>query len=83
MKVEFIDRPLKTIVTEDLLQVILKLQVLITHIDKYMEGLTPIRSVMEDERWSRANDVTGHINLAILDLADLLSMELADKILED
>jgi hypothetical protein len=37
----------------------------------------------ESLKVERANDVISHINSAIADLADLLSMELAEKIVEN
>lgn len=88
MKSELINQKLKTIVSEDLLQVVLKLHELRTPVSNYAKGLADkyelgINNRDESLKMGRANDVVDHINSAIADLADLLSMELAEKIVEN
>lgn len=88
MRLELINQSLKVIVPEDLLQVVLKLQELRTPVSNYVKGLADkyelgINDRDESLKMERANDVVDHINSAIADLADLLSMELAEKIVEN
>lgn len=88
MKSELINQELKNIVSEDLLQVVLKLHELRTPVSNYVKGLADkyelgINDRDESLKMERANDVGDHINSAIADLADLLSMELAEKIVEN
>lgn len=83
MKAEIINQSLKTIVPEDLLHVILRLQDSRGFIDDYKGGLKSRREREEEsQKWDRADEAIANINLAIVDLADLLSMELAGKILD-
>jgi hypothetical protein len=88
MKSELINQELKNIVSEDLLQVVLKLHELRTPVSNYVKGLADkyelgINDRDESLKMERANDVVDHISSAIADLADLLSMELAEKIVEN
>jgi len=84
MKAETINQSLKTIIPEDLLQVVLKLQELRKPIEKYTKTLKDRIAIKEErsQRWDRADEIVSHINLAIVDLADLLSMEFVDKIID-
>lgn len=83
MKTELINQSLSAIVPEELLQVVLKLQELREPVNKYMDGLKELtEDEMKSKKWDRADGVISHINLAIVDLVDLLSMELACKIID-
>lgn len=88
MKAETINQSLKTIIPEDLLQVVLKLQDLRAPVSNYVNGLDKkcefgVNEADESLKVEKANDVICYINSAIADLADLLSMELAEKIVEN
>lgn len=84
MRLELINQSLKVILPEDLLQAVLKLQEVRGSIANYMDELKECNdSELKSLKWDRADDITTNINLAIVDLADLISIELASKIQED
>jgi hypothetical protein len=88
MRLELINQSLKVILPEDLLQVVLKLQDLRAPVSNYVNGLDKkcefgVNEADESLKVERANDVISHINSAIADMADLLSLELAEKIIEN